>query len=179
MVAAILWLALVPQDAVPPSSAAWRSPAVRCEAMTGRLRIAARLRPMLAEMCRRAPTFRRQVARLVSEPELVVTISETAFPPRTPWRARTTIDSVSGRVRSADVQVQPGDPRAFAELIAHEFEHILEQLDGVALARWIGRSGVDRIGRDGPIETERARQVGLLVAGEYQAGAPELSARRR
>jgi hypothetical protein len=179
MVAAILWLALVPRDVVPPASAAWRSPAVRCEAMTVGLRIAAALRPILAEMCRRSPTFRRQVARLASERDLVVTITETAFPQRTPWRALTAIDCFSGRVRSADVQVQPGDPRAVAELIAHEFEHILEQLDGVALSRWIGRSGVHRIGRDGPIETERARQVGLLVAGEYLEGAPELSARRR
>ena len=67
-----------------------------------------------------------------------------------------------------------GDARLVAELIAHEFEHILEQLDGVDLNRWVGHSGVRRVGgnREGsPIETERACQVGRLVAGEYM-GSP-------
>jgi hypothetical protein len=62
--------------------------------------------------------------------------------------------------------------RQIVELIAHEFEHILEQLDGIDLTRWIGRSGVHRVGggeTDRPIETQRAQRMGRIVAGEYAA----------
>ena len=48
------------------------SPGERCEALTGRFQVAATLRPMLAEMCRKAPTFRRQVVRLAQHHGLSV-----------------------------------------------------------------------------------------------------------
>ena len=175
-------VALVAGSAPPEGAAGWRSPAARCEALAARLEIALEVRPVVADMCRHAPTFRRQVARLATQPDMTVTVRVVAFPPTVRWRARTTIERVEGYVAAADVQVQGGDPRMLVELIAHEFEHILEQLDGVDLSRWIGRSGVRRVGSDsrsGPIETERAQQVGLLVAGEYRAAPAELTASRR
>jgi hypothetical protein len=143
---------------------AWRSPALRCQAGAAALRIAPTLRPLVAELCRRAPTFRRQVTRL-------------------DWRAATSMPRVGGALRSADVAIRPGEPHLVAELLGHEFEHILEQLDGVELSRWIGRSGVFRVGADdagAPIETARAQEVGRLVAREYaQAAEMELTARTR
>jgi hypothetical protein len=163
------------------STAGWRSPATRCEVMAGSLRIAPVLRGVVADLCRRSPTFRRQVARLTDADGLTVTVQRLVVPPTSAslWRAQTMITRVGGRVRSADVQVPAGDARLVAELIAHEFEHILEQLDGVDLRRWLGRSGVRRVGADregSPIETERAHEVGRIVAGEYAAAAAELTA---
>jgi hypothetical protein len=180
-----VWLALIVASGggIPPeASAGWRSPAARCEAMADTLAIADPLRPVVTDLCRRSPTFRRQVARLADQPDLVVTVRAVSFPATAQWRAQTTIQRVEGRVTLADVRVQPGDSRSIAELIAHEFEHVLEQLDGVDLAQWIGRSGVRRLGterRIDPIETERARQVGQLVAGEYRAAPAGLAASRR
>lgn len=159
----------------------WRSPAARCDVMARRLRVAPDLHPIVEDLCRRSSTFRRQVARLADEDGLIVTVTQVVLPTIPSWRAQSVIARVAGHVRTADVQVQTGDPRLVAELIAHEFEHILEQLDGVDLTRWVGRSGVRRIGagsRDEPIETERARQVGRLVASEYVAGAAEMTAHR-
>ena len=135
----------------------------------------------MVDLCRRSPTFRRQVARLADVDGLTVTVHRLMLPPPSTalWRAQTLITRVGGLVRSADVQVPSGDARLMAELIAHEFEHILEQLDGVDLKRWVGRSGVRRVGADregSPIETERAQQVGRLVAGEYAAAAAEITA---
>lgn len=157
----------------------WRSPAARCEVMTGSFRIAPQLRDLVVELCRRSPTFRRQVARLTSADGLTVTVQQVVFPSTAAWRARAAMQRVDGQLRAADVRVDTRGARQVAELMGHEFEHILEQLDGVDLKRWVGHSGVHRVGpdrEDAPYETERARQVGRLVAGEYAAGAPEITA---
>ena len=159
-------------------AAAARSPAARCEALAGNLRIAPVLRPTVADMCRRAPTFRRQVMRLASQAGLAVTVEAAAFPRTSRAQATTDITRVDGEVRTAYVRVPAGHHFALVELLGHEFEHILEQLDGVELSKWVGRSGVYRVGGrgDGPVETERARQVGRLVAGEYAAATAETTA---
>jgi len=182
--ASALVLAVVGSPRTEPASGivgGWQSPATRCEVMAGSLRIAPALHDVVADLCRRSPTFRRQVARLADADGLTVTVRLGAFQPTSSWRAQTVITQVGGHVRSADVQVPAGDGRLVAELIAHEFEHILEQLDGVDLKRWVGSSGVRRVGapETGPIETERANQVGRLVAGEYAGAAAELTARVR
>jgi hypothetical protein len=54
-----------------------------------------------------------------------------------------------------------------AELMAHEFEHIVEQLDGVDLPvrAAVPGSGV-RACSDGSYETIRAARIGRLVADE-------------
>jgi hypothetical protein len=158
---------------------AWRSPAARCEVMAGSFRVAPELRDIVLELCRRSSTFRRQVARLSDADGLTVTVQQVVFPPTAAWRAQAAMKRVRGQLRSASVRVDAGGVQQVAELIAHEFEHILEQLDGVDLKRWVGRSGVRRVGPDhddAPYETERARRVGRLVAGEYAAGAPEITA---
>jgi hypothetical protein len=163
------------------SAVGWRSPATRCEVMAGSVRFAPALRGVVGDLCRRSPTFRRQVARLTGADGLTVTVQRLLVPltPSSPWRAQTLITRVGGLVKSAEVQLPAGDARLTAELIAHEFEHILEQLDGVELRRWIGRSGVRRVGADregSPIETERAHRVGRLVANEYIAAEAEITA---
>jgi hypothetical protein len=155
-------------------TAGWQSPAMRCQAHARTLRIAPALRPLVADLCRRAPTFRRQVIRLAAEPGITLTVEQKPFPATTTCRAQTAMTRVGGRLRSADVAIRPGDPHLVAELLGHEFEHVLEQLDGVDLARWVGRSGVYRVGADtngAPIETARAQEVGRLVAREYAAAA--------
>jgi hypothetical protein len=122
----------------------------------------------------RSLTFRRQLSRVADGPSLVVTIDVW----RTRWservRASTRLDRESGRLRSAEMQVRIDESDRVVELIAHEFEHILEQLDSVDLKAWVGRSGVYRVDADDPdrgIETARARYVGRKVAAEF-AGAP-------
>ncbi|MEO5820455.1 MAG: hypothetical protein ABIT71_08100 [Vicinamibacteraceae bacterium] len=177
--AIITALAFASMLRAPERSGAWTAPSVRCEALAAGLRIAPVLRPVVAGMCQRAPTFRRQVVRLARQPGLEVTVATGAFESRGRARARTAMTRVDGQLRSARVEVPGGDPALLAELVAHEFEHILEQLDDVDLASWAGRSGVYRVGgsdQEGPFETERARQVGRLVAGEYLSAGAEMTA---
>jgi hypothetical protein len=159
----------------------WMAPAARCEAMAGQLRIAPALLPLIAEMCQRAPTFRRQVVRLARQPGLEVAVAPGRFTAGGRTRARTAMTLVDGQLRTASVEVPGGEPRLLVELVAHEFEHIVEQLDGVDLAAWSGRSGVYRIGgfdRGSAFETERAQQVGRRVAGEFLAAGAEITAFR-
>jgi hypothetical protein len=166
---------------VPDSNGAWMAPAARCETLAGTMRIAPALKPVVTAMCHRAPTFRRQVVRLARQHGLEVTVSPGPAVPNGRARARTAMTRVDGQLRSAIVEVPFGDSAVIVELVAHEFEHILEQLDGVDLNAWAGRSGVHRIGgrnRDGPFETERARQIGRLVAIEYLSAGAEMTAFR-
>ena len=172
-------LTLAGAMALPAGTGAWMAPAARCEALANTLRIAPVLRPVIADMCQRAPTFRRQVARLARQPGLEVTVAFGPFAPAERARARTAMTRVDGQLRSAIVEVPGPDATQLVELVAHEFEHILEQLDGVDLAAWAGRSGVRRVGGsdgEGPFETERACQVGRLVAGEYLSAGAEMTA---
>ena len=80
-------------------------------------------------------------------------------------RARTQIRRTAGGQLIATVEINPyGD---FTELLAHELEHVIEQLDGIDLAAkaTVARSGV-RNCADGTFETSRAVRVGTLVALE-------------
>jgi hypothetical protein len=55
------------------------------------------------------------------------------------------------------------------ELIAHELEHVIEQLDGIDLHALASRpaTGV-HVCADGAFETTRAVKVGRAVAGEVR-----------
>jgi hypothetical protein len=57
----------------------------------------------------------------------------------------------------------------YAELVAHELEHVLEQMEGVNLAA-LARSGSGAVKRrpDGAYETARALNAGLAVAAELR-----------
>jgi hypothetical protein len=81
-----------------------------------------------------------------------------------------TIDG--GVLRRADVGVGFNNEEATVEIIAHELEHVLEQLDGVDLHQATGhvrRVGDFRAWGEHAYETERARQVGRSAAREYRA----------
>ena len=56
--------------------------------------------------------------------------------------------------------------------LAHEFEHLIEQLDGVDL-RALAKEGEARRLPDGAFETERAIAAGQQVAGEVVDNAPD------
>jgi hypothetical protein len=73
-----------------------------------------------------------------------------------------------GRV---EVRMRISAPRAatsYAEIIGHEFEHAIEQIEGVDLRALASTRGscVYRHA-DGSFETKRARQAGLAVAREF------------
>jgi hypothetical protein len=125
-------------------------------------------RTAVATMLRYSPTFRRQYNRLVRASDLRIEIVPAVLT-ASPDGALTRIVRRTGGM-DADVQVGPfGDP---VLLIAHEFEHILEQLDDVDLPAMATRTatGVHLVPGSTQFETDRAIAAGRQVADEVRRG---------
>ena len=126
--------------------------------------------PVVETMWRRSPTFRRQCAR-VSAAERLSVILLPEDPLRRPsYSARTVMKFDQGSLISAHVYITRFDDPV--ELIAHEFEHVLEQLDGIDLTAHLETGNVRRR-EDGAMETLRATEVGRRVAREVVPGQPQ------
>jgi hypothetical protein len=129
------------------------------------------MRPALDRMWRDSPTFRRQCARLVDES---VTVTVRLVGPSSELGragARTHIAKQGGRVTSVDVRLATVRD---VQYLAHEIEHVLEQLDGVDLRAAVvqGLHGVGENGR-GIFETARAIDAGAQVEHEVATrGSP-------
>jgi hypothetical protein len=126
------------------------------------------LRDVAAAMLRASPTFRRQCAR-IGAASLTVTVDNMAASGSRPYVASTRIHRRGDGLLLADVHIRPGGNRE--ELLAHEFEHIIEQLDGVDLAALARRhgTGVHVVPNAPEFETDRAVIVGRQVAREVRA----------
>ena len=135
------------------------------------LTVASSYQPLVDTMLARSQTFRRQCARIAAAPYLSVVI-RTDPPVGKRVKALTEIHRVPGGRVEAVVQI--GHSADVGELIAHEFEHILEQLDGVDLAvkARLRGSGVRRLGEINAYETTRAIVTGRRVAREAFQRAP-------
>jgi len=121
--------------------------------------------PVLDRMWRSSPTFNRQCRRLVAAPRLKVVLRLEELQRRPSFNGRTILGRQDGILVAAEV-VLSRTPDA-VELIAHEVEHILEQLDGVDLRAHVG-SGLVWRRDDGAFETRRATDVGRRVAREVE-----------
>jgi hypothetical protein len=127
-------------------------------------------RALMEHMLRRSAMFRRQCQRIGATPDLLVRVESADV--GSPWtRARTNIAKQPDGTLLATVQLAA--PEHYVELIAHEFEHIIEQLDGIDLpsrAR-LGSTGVSRaFASANAFETERAKRIGMMVSAEVRRG---------
>jgi hypothetical protein len=128
--------------------------------------IAATYRDIVESMLLASATFRRQCSRIARADHLHVVIERSLVPGKTGEDALTRITRRPSGDLDANVTVgYLGDP---VELIPHEFEHLLEQLDGVDLASMAARpaTGVHAISPSGHFETDRAIAAGRKVARE-------------
>jgi hypothetical protein len=132
-------------------------------ALPGNLAAAPVFQSFLDSMWRSSPTFRRQCSRLVAAQGLRVALRLEELQRRPSFDARTVFVRQDGVLVAAHVflSLSPAAP----ELIAHEVEHVLEQLDGVDLAAHVGSGNVWKR-EDGAFETRRAAEVGRRVARE-------------
>lgn len=132
------------------------------------VRVDANLRLPLEQMLATSPTFKAQCDRLDAQDKLVVLLRLDPTLPKSRFRAKSTIRRYSSGLLVVTVAVAPSADQA--EWIAHEFEHVLEVLDGhhqrvsgQALERGTFRAV------DGMIETARATTVGRTVLLETKA----------
>jgi len=85
----------------------------------------------LETMWRTSPAFRQQCSRIAAQQMLTVRLrAEPAPKPGSP-RARTEFSRRHGVLTLADVVIS--DARDRVELIGHEMEHVIEQIEGLRL----------------------------------------------
>jgi hypothetical protein len=125
------------------------------------------LRRHVESMLSMSATFREQCRRLAESPALIRVLMHVhpALSDRS-YRARTTFARTPGGGLVAQMQLSlRGDP---IEWIAHEFEHVIEQLEGVSLpALAASFRGVWR-STEQMFETQRAIDVGRSVTAEIR-----------
>jgi hypothetical protein len=114
-----------------------------------------------------SPTFRRQCERIVGRPLVRVSVRTLPRKEESCCRARTTMRRYASGALIAWVEIpSPRTRLEYAELLGHEFEHILEQIDGVDLRAQSARPAGATLLADGAYETVRAQRAGEIVAME-------------
>jgi Tol biopolymer transport system component len=132
------------------------------------LEVDSAFRLFLDRLWKASPTFRGQWRRLAAVTGVRVSVLVEDRPrPSSFSKARTVLKYQGGLLVSAHVYLKPS--LEATELIAHELEHILEQLDGVDLEVQAGNGVVWKSGH-GDFETQRAIEAGRRVAREITTG---------
>ena len=124
------------------------------------------LRQPVTELLDKSSTFRRQWRQIASAPGVrVVVVARTDLRETPSARARAQVSRYAyGAVRA---MIEIPAAADLAELLPHEFEHVLEQIEGLdlALLARAGDRGVIEVD-DGVFETTRARAAGRAAARE-------------
>ena len=131
------------------------------------IQFAPELKAQADRMLQRSATFREQYRRIAETPLVVVGVRTDIRLCETSDKARTTFRRYQTGLMVAAVAISPGAHQE--EWIAHEFEHILEQLDGQNLPQ-LARSHAKDVWFSGSdvIETGRAIRAGRAVRSEMQ-----------
>lgn len=121
---------------------------------------------LVSRMARLSPSFRAQCERIAGAKGLVVRMRYAGLRDDRPFHAKTIVrrHEFGAVIAEVDLYV-PLEP---VEIVAHEFEHVVEQIQGTdlpGLSRQRG-SGVIEIGRN-EFETKRAVDAGRRVLSEY------------
>ena len=142
-----------------------RMPGTQSGALPRNLNVGDALRPTLHIMWQLSRTFRAQCARIERAPMLQVALTQVRGTHAGPG-ARTEFTKSNRRLHAAVSVSIDLSSNSLIELIAHELEHVIEQLDGVQLT---GRAqkGVFRDAND-TFETARAAHIGQQVASEVR-----------
>jgi hypothetical protein len=130
------------------------------------IRVSPMLRPVFAMLLQKSETFRRQCERIGRARHVRVFVTSTPpFREHSLPRARASIARHLHGLMKAVVEI-PVSPQ-MVELLPHELEHVIEQIEGVNLARLAGLGAAGVLEVDpGTFETMRARSAGLAVMRE-------------
>jgi hypothetical protein len=133
------------------------------------IQVADDLRRPVDTMLRKSPAFRSQCRQIALVRQLYARVRIDPWLIGKPYRARTTIHRLSSGVIVADIDITSlGDP---TEWLAHELEHLIEQLDGLELADLARRRQGAWHSADEMFETDRAIRMGRTVLDEVRGGA--------
>jgi hypothetical protein len=136
------------------------------------LRVPANMRPMLMRMLQRSATFRRQIDTLTKKPSVRVSVVYGGMRGDRHYHALSTVKKHEWGAMVVDTTVFV--PTDLVEIIAHELEHVCEQVEGVDLRALAGRRGEGVYDLNGHFETARAIRAGQSATREYQDGSDSL-----
>lgn len=122
------------------------------------------LREDIESLAALSPTIGRQLAVIAGAPARVEVLVSGA-PLLGFSRAETTISRYESGFIMAVVVIPPGFD--FVELLAHELEHVVEQIEGVDLEA-LARTHQASLNAGGVFETARARDAGRAAAAEVE-----------
>jgi hypothetical protein len=130
----------------------------------GNMHVPESLKPILEEALRQSPTFRRQVQELRRTPRVRMAITYGSLSIWQVLRAESTM--YLHEFGAVDVDTRLYTVRDAIEVVAHELEHVCEQIEGVDVRALSHRrnSGVFTVGSH--FETRRAVLTGRQVAQE-------------
>ena len=128
------------------------------------------LQPIVRSALEHSPKFRQQCRALAAAPRLRATVSLAYRRGIGATRARTSFRQYQFGTLAAEIEIRSAPE--LTELLAHEFEHLIEQLDGVDL-KALAKEGMAHRLADGAFETARAVAAGQQVAGEVTNNAPD------
>jgi hypothetical protein len=126
--------------------------------------------PVVRQLLAASPTFRAQMQRIAHAPRVRVSVEPAVGGVGGCCTlARTVFRHYTGGAVLARVEIAfPLTVTEYAELLGHEFEHIVEQIDRVDLPAMARSGGDARVLADGAFETRRAAQAGRAIAGEAE-----------
>lgn len=157
-----LSILLVPGLLQPPAMSAREAPPP-CTELPRNLVVSPFLQPVVATMLRKSPTFRRQCGIISAAPHVRVRVTAVWLPPDAGFlRARATIRRYIHGLLCAEIELPMIGEHV--ELLAHELEHVVEQIEGLDLEALAGAGnrGVTRTDA-GRFETTRARRAGITA----------------
>jgi hypothetical protein len=106
---------------------------IACDELAPNIRTTPDLRAVIEPLLARSPTLRAQCARIAATPRTYVTLELSVGPFANQARARATARRYQSGLLFVDIEMPPAS-QEFAELLAHELEHVIEFIDGVDFA---------------------------------------------
>jgi hypothetical protein len=140
-----------------------------CLLPSGNIQVTPVLAPVVRSLVDVSPTFSQQCDRIAAVPLVRVTIGVLPKSQESCCRARTAIRRYPSGLIMAVVEIpSPLRKTEYAELLGHEFEHIVERLDGVDVTASAQLVQGSVYGGTGAYETKRAQWAGKAVAAEAE-----------
>ena len=157
-----------------------------CGQMPENIEVARTLQPVFAQALAQSPTVQRQCQLIAAAPHVRVAVRLQVGRLKAGARAEATISRYEAGALFADIRLPVCV--SLIEMLAHELEHVIEQMEGISLSRLADerQSGVARLA-DGAFETRRAQtagraaahEVGMFERAERQARAEARALRRQ
>jgi len=127
------------------------------------------LEPLVRWTLEHSPSFRQQCRILEAAPTVRATVRVTPQTPGAPERAFSMVRKNAGAI---DAAIEIRNATDLVELLGHEFEHVIEQIEGVDLRKLEPAGEARRLG-DGSFETRRAIAAGQRVLDEVLDNSPD------